>query len=83
MFYYVVKTDRVPDINQTKLTKQEKNYKFDLKFVPYNSFEEYVRGFLNNKQKVNCLIASEILSAFNELSKLKMINNGDVKYGNN
>ena len=71
MIYYVVKTTKIPDLSQTKLTKQEQDYDFCLKFIPYFEFEDYVDSFLKSEKKINGLIASEMKVVFQELKKLK------------
>lgn len=65
--YYVVRTDKQPNIEKTKLTKQEQNYAFGLKYIPYDSFEEYVKSFLNSEKQINRIIANETLAAFDAL----------------
>jgi len=67
IIYYIVKTDKVPDMEHIKLTKQEQKYDFNIKHIPLDSFEEYVKVFLNNEKEINRWIASEMLSAFEEL----------------
>ena len=67
MVYYIVKTDKKPDMSKIKRTKQEENYAFDLKYIAYDSFEEYVKKFEKNNKQINIVIAGEILVAFDEL----------------
>lgn len=68
MVYYVIKTDKIPNLNQTKLTKQEQDYDFCLKYIPFDEFEDYLKNFLNSEKKINGLIATETLAAFHELN---------------
>ncbi|MBQ9313741.1 MAG: NUDIX hydrolase [Clostridia bacterium] len=68
--YYIVRTDKVPNRNRVKLTKQEQNYDFHIQWIPFESFEKYVEGFLNSEKEVNRWIASEMLSAFCEVKSI-------------
>lgn len=67
MIYYIVKTDKEPNLNKVKLTKQEQKYDFCIKYIPFDSFEEYATKHLNNEKEINRVIASEMLLAFKEL----------------
>ena len=69
IIYYVIKTNKTPDLEHIKLTNQEKDYGFNINFIPINNFEEYVNECLNSEKEVNRLIAKEMLSAFDELKK--------------
>ena len=70
MVYYVVKTDKMPDISLTKRTKQEENYAFDIKYVTFDDFENRVKECISNDKEINRVIASEMLSAFEELKRI-------------
>ncbi len=67
MVYYVVKTNKMPNLTLINRTKQEENYAFDIKFVTLDSFEKVVKECTKNEKEINRVIASEMLSAFNVL----------------
>ena len=66
--YYVVRTDKTPDLEKVHRTSQEKRYAFELKRIPLNSFEELIGEHLNNEKEINRVIAEETLEAFRNLS---------------
>ena len=70
MVYFVINTDKQPDLKSIHLTNQEKKYNFSLKRIPFDAFEENVKEYLNSKKEINRIIASEMLSAFEELKKI-------------
>lgn len=70
IYYYIVKTDKLPNIKNINLTKEEKDYNFRLEFIPFENFEKCVGEYLKNEEHVNELIASETLTAFNKLKEI-------------
>ena len=71
IIYYVVNTDKTPNLDKLKLTKQEQDYAFHVKYVPYANFETYVGKFLNSENEANRWIAKEMLEAFKKLDAQK------------
>ena len=65
--YYLVKTNKSPNLEKVHRTSQEKRYAFELKHIPLHSFEEFLSGYLNNEKEINRIIASETLEAFKNL----------------
>ena len=65
--YYIVRTDKSPDLEKVHRTSQEKRYAFELKHVPLSSFEEFLTGYLNNEKEINRIIAGETLEAFRNM----------------
>lgn len=65
--YYFCKTSEKANIEELKLTENEKKNKFQLVYIPYENVEKHVKGYLNNEKKINISIAKEILGAFEEL----------------
>ena len=72
IFYYIVNTDKTPNITKTNLTKQEEKYKFNVEYVHYDNFENYISGFLNSEKEANRWIAKEMIEAFKELEEYKI-----------
>ena len=70
MVYYLVKTESLPNTDLMKRTKREEDYKFEIKFIPFDEFEEYVKQYMNNEKEINEVIAKEMLSAFEELKRI-------------
>lgn len=68
--YYLIRTNKTPNINDTNYTTSEKNNNFTWQYISIDEFEEYVKTFLNNKEDINRSIAKEILVAFNELKNI-------------
>ena len=71
--YYIVRTDKLPDMEKVHRTSQEKRYAFELKQISFNSFEEFISGYLNNENEINRIIASETLEAFKNLPLLNWL----------
>ena len=75
VLYFVVKTDKTPDITKTKYTELEKQYAFSVNAIAFDNVEEYIKSFINDSQKeINKIIAGEMLTAFD---KLKIYLNGE------
>ncbi len=70
MVYYLVKTDVLPNPELMKRTKREEDYKFEIRFIPFDEFEKYVKQYVNNEKEINEVIAKEILYAFDELKAI-------------
>ena len=68
--YYLVHTNKSPDLKKVHRTSQEKRYAFEIKQIPFNSFEEFIRGYLNNEKEINRIIAGETLEAFKNLPQV-------------
>lgn len=68
--YYFCKTSKKPNIEELKLTENEKKNEFKLIYIPYGNVEKYVKSYLTNEKKINVSIAKEILGAFEELKNI-------------
>ena len=73
VIYYIIKTNKIPDKGKASLTELEKGYDFNVEYVPFNNFEEYVKGYLNSEKEINRGIAKELLMAFDELKKVYVL----------
>ncbi len=68
VIYYLVKTNKLPNLSKINLTESEQIYNFSVSFVPLKDFSDYVKSFINNTQKeINKIIAQEMLLAYEEL----------------
>ena len=68
VIYFLVKTDKSVNLNNIKLTENEKECNFSVKYVKIQEFENHVNSFINSTQiEVNKIIAEEMLIAFDEL----------------
>ena len=72
--YYIIKTDKEPNLNKINLTSQEKGYAFEIKSVPISSFETFLGKYLNNEKEINRIIANETLEAFKKLPQNLKVN---------
>lgn len=72
--YYIIKTDKAPNLNKINLTSQEKGYAFEIKSVPISSFETFLGKYLNNEKEINRIIANETLEAFKKLPQNLKVN---------
>ena len=69
--YYLVHTDKSPNLDKVHRTSQEKRYEFSLKQIPFNSLEDFLKGFLDNEKEVNRIIAAETIEAFKNIPELR------------
>ena len=69
VIYYLVRIDKKPNKDNANLTQMEQDYLFNVQYIPFSDFEDYIKDFLNNEKEINRGIASEILFAFEELKK--------------
>lgn len=69
IYYYEIKTDEKPKLENTKYTENEKNGNFELKYIPLESVEEVLK---ENTEKYGDEegIASEILEILSIYKKL-------------
>ena len=68
--YYLVYTNKKPDLNKIHLTEHEKENNFKIDLIPLNNFESTLQNIINNSNvEVNKIIAAETLFAFKELEK--------------
>lgn len=69
IYYYEIKTDEKPKLENTKYTENEKNGNFELKYIPLESVEEVLK---ENTEKCGDEegIASEILEILSIYKKL-------------
>lgn len=71
IYYYEIKTDKKPNIENTKYTESEKEGKFELRYIPINKVEN---EFINNSKKYGDKhgITKEMLKVFEIYKKNKM-----------
>ena len=70
ILYYCIKTDKDCQADKIRLTEHEKSLGFELCLVPYNEFEKLFKNQrYHNPNKINRVIADEVLCAFQELKK--------------
>lgn len=68
ILYYCIKTDKNCESDKIRLTEHEKSLGFGLCLVPYNEFEKLFKNQRqHNPNKINRIIADEVLCAFQEL----------------
>ena len=69
IYYYVINTDKKPNIEKTNLTEQEIKGNFEIRTIPLkNSIEELKRNIPNNKR--NESIAPDMIEAIKEYFRL-------------
>ena len=78
IWYYFISTNQTPDVSKIHLTEQEKERDFQLKWVAMQDFEEYVKPFLDDKKELCRNVANEILIAFEEFKRQKMMRNNNT-----
>ena len=81
ILYYLIKTNVEPNKGNTNLTESEKAHNFNVQFIKFDKFEEYMHIQEKNENELHRTIAKEILIAFEELKKrLQYIRISDIKY---
>ncbi|MBQ9267526.1 MAG: NUDIX domain-containing protein [Clostridia bacterium] len=66
--YYVIHSDKQPDIRKVSLTDTEKQHHLNVKFLTFGEFENTTKNvFENAEDEGNRVIAGEMLRAWNEL----------------
>lgn len=70
IYYYEIKTDEKPDLDNTSYTEHEKDGNFELRYIPLNNVEEELK---NNIEKFGDKkgIAKEMLELFNIYKNMK------------
>ena len=69
--YYMVRTDKSPNLSKMQLTKREIENELKIEFVSMADFENLCKHTVdNNAKEVNRIIAKEMLTAFDELKKI-------------
>lgn len=69
IYYFLIKTDDEPNINNIELDEYEKKGNYEIKIVNLNDFEKVLKDHLI-KNPDNQIIASEMLDALKELNKI-------------
>ncbi|MBR6034115.1 MAG: NUDIX hydrolase [Clostridia bacterium] len=67
VFYFLIRTDDMPNIFNTNLTEEEKGHNFKLKYISCKEFKPFLEKYLNNEKEINRCIAKETLAAFEVL----------------
>lgn len=71
VIYYLIRTNKEVNLDNTSYTQHEKLYNFSVEYIPLIKFENYVNNFINeSQQEINVIIAKEMLMAFNELKNI-------------
>ena len=66
ILYYLVFSDKKPDISKINLTEREKLNNFAIQYVNIKNFEDFVLSYANSDQKeIDKTIAEEMLRVFN------------------
>lgn len=70
IIYYLIKSNKKPDLTKTNLTDREKENNFQINFIDANEFENTMQNVINcSPVEVNRIIALETLTAFKQLEK--------------
>lgn len=72
-YYYEIKTDKIPNLNNTHYTEEEKNGNFELKNIHLNDIEEVLKGTLSwsERNKSIALTMLEAIKVYKEMESLK------------
>lgn len=71
IMYYSIHTDKKVDKEKLNLTDREKKNKFDVHFIKFDDFEDYVHDCVNETSiEINKVIAKEMLYAYKEMKKI-------------
>lgn len=70
IYYYVIKTDKLVDLNNTFLTKQEKAKKFEIESIPIDDSIEYITNNIKN-DPMNDGISPDMICAIKEYLRLE------------
>ena len=65
--YYIVKTDKMPNLKNMSLTDEEIKNQFSYAYSPINQFETLLKSCLESNIEINVVIAKELLVVFEEL----------------
>lgn len=65
--YYIVKTDKMPNLKNMSLTDEEIKNQFSYAYSPINQFEALLKSCLESNIEINVVIAKELLVVFEEL----------------
>ena len=69
ILYYLIKVNLEPNKDNTNFTESEKKHNFNVQFIKFDKFEEYMRLQEKDESELHRTIAKEILIAFEELKK--------------
>lgn len=70
IIYYTINSNKTPDTTKINLTEHEKINNFQIEFLNFSSFENTLLNVIKNTPvDINRIIATETLSAFQELKK--------------
>lgn len=65
IYYYVVKTNKMPDLTKINLTESEKEQHFKVDFVPLSDSVEYIKNNMPKAEKNN-VISPDMIDAIEE-----------------
>ena len=74
IYYYVVNTNKKPNINKTNFTEYERTHNLSIKYLDLQNAIEDIRNNIPNHRK-NVWIAPDMIDALTEFFKQKNINN--------
>ena len=71
MLYYYVKTNKICNKSNIHLTDREKSSNFDIVYVDFDKFEEYIKNIIKTTMfDIYRIIAKEMLIAYSELKSI-------------
>ena len=71
VIYFLAKTDKHANIANLNLTENEKINNFDIKYIKFTNFENFVKQFIiPNQKEINLVIAKEMLKVYQYLVKI-------------
>lgn len=70
IYFYIVNTKTVYDINKTNLTKEEKEGNYTLKLIPLDKVEDILIESISDNP-INKIIVEEMLEVLKEYKKIK------------
>ena len=68
IYYYIIKTNKEPDLSRVKYTEHEKQGNFKVEQIPLNSAIDIIRDSIPNNEK-NKVIAPDMIMAIEEYQK--------------
>lgn len=71
VIYFLVRTDKQPNLSNLNLTENEKINNFDIRYISFADFTNFVEQFITpNQKEINYIIAKEMLKVYLYLVKI-------------
>ncbi|MDD4276231.1 MAG: NUDIX hydrolase, partial [Clostridia bacterium] len=71
VIYFLAKTDKQTNIANLNITENEKINNFDIKYIKFTNFDDFVKQFIApNQKEINLVIAKEMLKVYPYLVKI-------------